>query len=55
VVACPLFLIGSAAEIRDSLERRREQTGINYVVIQGQERAQVERFAQEIVSRLAGK
>ncbi|HTK97844.1 MAG TPA: TIGR03621 family F420-dependent LLM class oxidoreductase [Pseudomonadales bacterium] len=55
VAACPLFLIGSAAEIRDSLERRREQTGINYVVIQGQERAQVERFAQEIVSRLAGK
>jgi alkanesulfonate monooxygenase SsuD/methylene tetrahydromethanopterin reductase-like flavin-dependent oxidoreductase (luciferase family) len=55
VAGCPLFLIGSAAEIRDSLERRREQTGISYVVIQGQDRAQVERFAQEIVAPLAGK
>lgn len=55
VADCPLFLIGSAAEIRDSLERRREQTGISYVVIQGQERAQTERFAQEIVTPLAGK
>jgi len=55
VAACPLFLIGSASEIRDSLERRREETGVSYLVIQGQERAQVERFAQEIVAPLAGK
>ncbi len=55
VAACPLFLIGSASEIRDALQRRREETGISYVVIQGQERAQVERFAQEIVAPLAGK
>jgi hypothetical protein len=55
VTACPLFLIGSAGEVRDTLQRRREETGISYLVIQGQDRAQVERFAQEIVEPLAGK
>lgn len=55
VAACPLFLIGSATEIRDALQRRRDDTGISYVVIQGQDRAQVERFAEEIVAPLAGK
>ena len=51
----PLFLIGSAAELRDTLELRREQTGISYIVIQGQDRAQIERFAQDVVAPLSGR
>ena len=30
VADCPLFLTGSPAELRDRLEKRREQTGISY-------------------------
>ena len=37
IADCPLFITGSAAEIRDTLERRRERTGISYVVIQGKD------------------
>jgi len=33
VADCPIFLTGSASEIRERLEKRREETGINYVVI----------------------
>ena len=55
VADCPLFLTGSAAEIRDRLERQREQTGISYVVIQGGDPAVVEAFAEAVVAPLAGK
>jgi probable F420-dependent oxidoreductase len=51
---CPLFLIGSGAQVRDTLEARREATGISYVVIQGQDPAQVEQFAREVVQPLTG-
>jgi alkanesulfonate monooxygenase SsuD/methylene tetrahydromethanopterin reductase-like flavin-dependent oxidoreductase (luciferase family) len=54
VADCPLFLTGSAAEIRDRLEQRREQTGISYVVIQGGEPEVVESFAEAVVAPLAG-
>jgi probable F420-dependent oxidoreductase len=54
VADCPLFLIGSGSELRDTLQRRREQTGISYIVIQGQDPAQLERFAKDIVEPLAG-
>lgn len=54
VADCPLFLTGSPGEIRDRLLKRREQTGISYVVIQGGDIDQVERFAAEIVEPLAG-
>ena len=54
VADCPIFLTGSASEIRERLEKRREQTGISYVVIQGRDFDQVERFAEDIVSPLAG-
>lgn len=54
VADCPLFLIGSAAEVRDTLQRRRDQTGISYLVIQGQDPAQIEQFAREIVEPLRG-
>ena len=37
VADCPLFLTGSPAELRDRLEKRREETGISYSVIQGQD------------------
>jgi len=53
VADCPLFLTGSASEIRERLEKRREQTGISYVVIQGRDMDVVERFASEIAQPLA--
>ena len=52
VANCPLFLTGSASEIRERLSKRREETGINYVVIQGGDHALLERFAEEIVQPL---
>ncbi len=51
----PMFLTGSASEICERLEKRREQTGISYVVIQGKDPAVVDAFADGVVSRLAGK
>jgi len=55
IADCPLFLTGSAAELRDRLQRRREQTGINYVVIQGAKPESLETFAEAVVAPLAGK
>jgi len=55
IADCPLFLTGSAAELRDRLERRREQTGINYVVVQGAKTDALETFAEAVVAPLAGK
>ena len=53
VADAPLFLTGSAAEIQDRLQKRREQTGISYVVIQGRDEAALERFAQAVVGPLS--
>ncbi len=55
VADCPLFLTGSASEIRERLEKRREETGISYIVIQGGDEAVLESFAKEIVEPLAGR
>jgi probable F420-dependent oxidoreductase len=55
IADCPLFITGSPAEIRDTLERRRERTGISYVVIQGTDADLLERFAETVVEPLAGK
>ena len=55
IADCPLFLTGSAAELRDRLQRRREQTGISYVVVQGGKPEALESFAQSVVAPLAGK
>ncbi len=55
VAACPIFLTGSAAEIRDRLEKQREETGISYVVIQGGDVERVERFGQDVVGPLAAR
>lgn len=52
VADCPLFLTGSAQEIRERLAQRREETGISFVVIQGGDRAVLENFAKEIVAPL---
>jgi hypothetical protein len=54
VADCPLFLTGSASEIRDRLERRREETGISYTVIQAGDEALLETFAKEIMEPLCG-
>lgn len=54
VAGSPFFIIGSANEIRDALEKRREDTGINYIVIQAQDPHKVEQFAEEVVAPLAG-
>ena len=53
VADCPLFLTGSAQEIRERLERQREETGISYIVIQGGDPGVLETFAKEILQPLA--
>lgn len=53
VADCPLFLTGSAAEIRERLLQRREETGISYVVIQAGDDALLETFAKEIMEPLS--
>jgi probable F420-dependent oxidoreductase len=55
IANCPLFLTGSANEIKDSLLRRREQTGISHVVIQHRDLATTRAFAEAVVVPLAGK
>lgn len=55
VATCPLYLIGSASEIRDRLEQRREEFGFSYVVIQARDAATVEGFAEHVVEPLAGR
>jgi len=55
VADCPLFLTGSPAELRERLEKRREETGISYSVIQGKDLATLEQFAEAVVGPLAGK
>jgi probable F420-dependent oxidoreductase len=55
VADCPLFLTGSASEIRERLQKRREETGISYVVIQGGNPGVLESFAKEIVEPLSGR
>ncbi len=52
---CPLFLTGSGAEICDRLQKRREQTGISYITIQGDDAAVLEQFAEQVVEPLAGR
>jgi probable F420-dependent oxidoreductase len=53
VAACPLYLVGSAREIQDTLLRRREELGFSYIVIQGRDFALLEKFAAEVVAPLA--
>ena len=55
VAGSPLFLTGSGAEIRDQLERRREESDISYVVIQGADPGVLESFAEAVVAPLAGR
>jgi probable F420-dependent oxidoreductase len=53
VADCPMFLTGPAAEIRERLEKRREETGISYVVIQGDDPGRLEQFAEGVAGPLA--
>jgi hypothetical protein len=53
IADCPLFLTGSPSEIRERLERRREEAGISYIVIQGGDFEMLERFAKDIVGPLS--
>ena len=52
---CPLFLIGSSAELCDRLQKRREETGISYVVIQGGGKEVIEGFAEAVIEPLSEK
>ena len=54
VAGCPNFLIGSGSELREQLEKRREETGISYYVIQGRDRGLLEQFAEHVIEPLAG-
>lgn len=53
VADCPLFLTGPASEIQDRLVKRREATGLSYIVIQGRDMEQIEHFAAEVMRPLA--
>jgi probable F420-dependent oxidoreductase len=55
VASCAGFLTGPGSEIRERLERRRAETGISYIVVQGGDPATVERFAEEVVAPLSGR
>ena len=55
IVDSPLLLVGSPAELIDKLEQRREQTGVSYLVIQGDDMAQLELFAEHVVAPLTGR
>lgn len=55
VADAPLFITGSAGEVRDRLMKRREETGISYIVIQARDEASLERFAEAVVAPLAGR
>jgi probable F420-dependent oxidoreductase len=55
IVDCPLFLTGSAREIQDTLQRRREKTGISHIVVQHRDIAATRQFAEAVVAPLAGK
>ena len=52
VADCPMFLTGPAPEIRERLEKRRAETGISYVVIQGDDPGRLEQFAEEVAGPL---
>ena len=55
VAESPLYLTGSASEMRDTIAKRREALGISYVVIQGHDEKVLSTFAEQIVQPLAGK
>lgn len=55
VADCPMFLTGPASEICDRLQARRERFGFSYIVIQGDDEAVVQRFAEQVVAPLTGK
>ena len=55
IVDSPLLLVGSPAELIDKLEQRREQTGISYLVVQIDDMAQLELFAEHVVAPLTGR
>jgi probable F420-dependent oxidoreductase len=55
IADCPIFLTGSASEIRERLEKRREETGINYVAISARAPDAIDAFAEAVVKPLTGK
>jgi probable F420-dependent oxidoreductase len=55
IADCPLFLTGPPSEVVDRLAKRREETGISYVVVQGRDVEVLERFAEGVVAPLAGR
>jgi len=56
VAGCPLFLLGSAAQICESLQARRDTSGISYIVTQPHGGIpEMEAFAEAVVAPLSGK
>ena len=55
IVDNPLLLVGSPAELIDKLEQRRAQTDISYLVVQSDDMAQLELFAEHVVAPLTGR
>ena len=53
VAASPAVLVGSVAEITETLQERRDRWGFNYVVVQQDGGQGIERFA-EVVAALTG-
>ncbi len=53
IASSPMFLTGPASEIQDRLLKQREETGISYVVVQGERPELVESFAEAVVAPLA--
>ena len=52
VADCPIFLTGPASEICERLAKGREETGISYVVIQGDDPERLQAFAEGVVAPL---
>ena len=53
VAGAAIFLTGPPSEVQDKLAKQREETGISYIVIQGDDFERVEQFAAEVVKPLS--
>jgi probable F420-dependent oxidoreductase len=52
ISSCGLFLVGSANEIREKLEKQRKETGINYIAISESDPVRLKQFAYSVMKPL---